>query len=93
MLIIYLLQWFQKYGQELKKIFGTDGAKLADMTVGEFTSAYGDLWIKMQSSTSRAAPGNLKEYSPWLSQFQPGHEGPKLEIPGSYVCIVRKCLK
>uniref|UniRef100_A0A8C4NGJ0 non-specific serine/threonine protein kinase n=1 Tax=Eptatretus burgeri TaxID=7764 RepID=A0A8C4NGJ0_EPTBU len=74
----------KKYGQELKKIFGTDGTKLADMTVEEFTRSYRDLWIKMQSSTSRAEPGNLKEYSPWLSQFQPGHEGPQLEIPGQY---------
>uniref|UniRef100_UPI00358ED0A1 DNA-dependent protein kinase catalytic subunit isoform X2 n=1 Tax=Myxine glutinosa TaxID=7769 RepID=UPI00358ED0A1 len=74
----------KKYGPDLQKIFGTDGIKLAEMTVEEFTRCSSDLWKKMQSSTSRTEPGNLKEYSPWLSQFQPGHEGPQLEIPGQY---------
>ncbi|CAH2285137.1 DNA-dependent kinase catalytic subunit [Pelobates cultripes] len=71
----------KKYGKEFEKIF--EKKKLLDMSAGDFTKAVKPLQSKMREGQEKE-PGNLNEYSPWMSNFKPEFQNDQLEIPGQY---------
>ncbi|KAM8966776.1 DNA-dependent protein kinase catalytic subunit [Pelodytes ibericus] len=73
----------EKYGKEFDKICGKEGAKILDMKPDVFTKTIGSLTAKLRGERQEE-PGNLKEYSPWMSEFKPEFLRNELEIPGQY---------
>ncbi|XP_013928118.1 PREDICTED: DNA-dependent protein kinase catalytic subunit [Thamnophis sirtalis] len=81
------LGWFRKqfineFGRELDNHFGKGGSKLLDMNTSIFSKVALSLWAKMKKCEKE--PGNLKECSPWMSEFKPEFLRTELEIPGQY---------
>ncbi|XP_029447109.1 DNA-dependent protein kinase catalytic subunit isoform X2 [Rhinatrema bivittatum] len=75
-------KFVQTHGKELDMQFGKGGSKLVDMKGDAFAKIVEPLKISMQRSKNE--PGNLKEYSPWMSRFKPEFLRNELEIPGQY---------
>uniref|UniRef100_F6UGH4 DNA-dependent protein kinase catalytic subunit n=1 Tax=Xenopus tropicalis TaxID=8364 RepID=F6UGH4_XENTR len=73
----------EKYTKEFDKAFGPDGSKLLSMKSDQFSKSAEPLMVKMRSEQQKE-PGNLKEYSPWMSGFKPEFLRNELEIPGQY---------
>ncbi|XP_070581112.1 DNA-dependent protein kinase catalytic subunit-like [Ptychodera flava] len=73
-------EFFQKSFEE---VFGEGGNRIASMDLKTFRDQYNKLFAKVDAK-KKEAPGNLKEYSPWLSEFQPINYDRELEIPGQY---------
>ncbi|XP_038665232.1 DNA-dependent protein kinase catalytic subunit isoform X1 [Scyliorhinus canicula] len=76
-----------RYAKTFKKLFdqnfGKEGSKLLVMNLTTFNEAA----KKIQDSINKEScelPGNLKEYSPWMSEFKPEYLRNELEIPGQY---------
>ncbi|XP_041045109.1 DNA-dependent protein kinase catalytic subunit isoform X2 [Carcharodon carcharias] len=63
--------------------FGKGGSKLLDMDLKTFNEAKKEI-LESLSTERLEPPGNLKEYSPWLSEFKPEYLRNELEIPGQY---------
>lgn len=78
---LFRKRFIQAFGKEFDKYFGHGGCKLAEMEVGEFSRITDSLLEKMRSNSR--PPGNLKEYSPWMSDFKESLRN-ELEIPGQY---------
>ncbi|XP_039189656.1 DNA-dependent protein kinase catalytic subunit isoform X1 [Crotalus tigris] len=81
------LGWFRKqfikeFGKELDSHFGKGGSKLLDMNASVFSKVALSLFAKMKKCEKQ--PGNLKECSPWMSEFKPEFLRTELEIPGQY---------
>ncbi|KAM6458275.1 DNA-dependent protein kinase catalytic subunit isoform 2-T2 [Liasis olivaceus] len=81
------LGWFRKqfikeFGKEFDDHFGKGGSKLLDMNTNTFRRVALSLFAKMKKCEKE--PGNLKEYSPWMSEFKPDFLRTELEIPGQY---------
>uniref|UniRef100_A0A8C5WDN6 DNA-dependent protein kinase catalytic subunit n=1 Tax=Leptobrachium leishanense TaxID=445787 RepID=A0A8C5WDN6_9ANUR len=76
-------QFATKYGKEFDKVFGVNGSKLLAMKPEEFNKAVSPLLSKTKEDQEKE-PGNLKEYSPWMSNFKPEFLKNELEIPGQY---------
>ncbi|XP_067836012.1 DNA-dependent protein kinase catalytic subunit isoform X2 [Heptranchias perlo] len=76
-----------RYVQMLKKAldlyFGEGGSNLLDMNSNTFDKATKEI-LKSVWGKQREPPGNLKEYSPWMSEFKPEFLRNELEIPGQY---------
>ncbi|KAJ6662088.1 hypothetical protein lerEdw1_012553 [Lerista edwardsae] len=72
----------EKFGKDFDNHFGKGGSKLLDMTAREFGNIAGSLSLKM--TECQKEPGNLKECSPWMSEFKPEFLRHELEIPGQY---------
>ncbi|XP_069813698.1 DNA-dependent protein kinase catalytic subunit isoform X2 [Dendropsophus ebraccatus] len=73
----------EKYSKDLEKVCGSDGSLLSKMKADVFTKSFGNLMEKIKKE-SPTEPGNLKEYSPWMSTFKPEFSRDELEIPGQY---------
>ena len=71
--------------KKIEMMFGKDGSKLPQMPPKKFAEAFNKLNEAMRTQLARAAgQGLLKEYSPWLSSFQPTNYGDRIEIPGQH---------
>nr|XP_033789602.1 DNA-dependent protein kinase catalytic subunit isoform X2 [Geotrypetes seraphini] len=75
-------RFVQAHGNQLDTHFGKGGSKLVDMKEDNFTNTANLLLVNM--TKSQRVPGNLKEYSPWMSNFKPEFLRHELEIPGQY---------
>ncbi|XP_072660794.1 DNA-dependent protein kinase catalytic subunit isoform X5 [Canis lupus baileyi] len=75
-------RFIQVFGKEFDKHFGKGGSKLPGMKLRDFGSITDSLFYKM--CTDSKPPGNLKECSPWMSDFKVEFLRNELEIPGQY---------
>ena len=86
--IFYKNDWFsflffiwQKFAKEVEKLLGSKGSKLFEKRKEKsFVRQVEELAGSMRGFQKE--PGNLKEYSPWLSGFKAEAFGNELEIPG-----------
>ncbi|XP_008051625.2 DNA-dependent protein kinase catalytic subunit [Carlito syrichta] len=74
--------FIQAFGKEFDKHFGERGTKLPSMKLSDFNNITSSLLSKMNKYAK--PPGNLKECSPWLSNFRVEFLRDELEIPGQY---------
>lgn len=71
----------QKFAKEVERLIGHKGSKLFEKRKDQsFVRQVEDLAGSMRGFQKE--PGNLKEYSPWLSGFQADPFRNQLEIPG-----------
>ncbi|XP_013210333.1 DNA-dependent protein kinase catalytic subunit [Microtus ochrogaster] len=75
-------KFIQTFGKEFDKSFGNGGSKLPTMKPRHFRDITDALFVRMR--TNLKPPGNLKEYSPWMSAFKVQSPGNEVEIPGQY---------
>ncbi|XP_061568965.1 DNA-dependent protein kinase catalytic subunit [Cololabis saira] len=76
-------KFIQKFFKDVEKLLGTNGSKLFEKrTDKNFLSQVDKLSASMHGFQKE--PGNLKEYSPWLSGFKADSFSNELEIPGQY---------
>uniref|UniRef100_A0A4W5N3K6 DNA-dependent protein kinase catalytic subunit n=1 Tax=Hucho hucho TaxID=62062 RepID=A0A4W5N3K6_9TELE len=77
-------RFIQKFAKEVEKWLGRDGAKLFEKRRDKafLRQVETDLIGSMRGF--RQEPGNLKEYSPWLSGFKADSLRNELEVPGQY---------
>ncbi|KAJ0023075.1 hypothetical protein NQD34_015209 [Periophthalmus magnuspinnatus] len=74
-------KFIQKFAKDVERLFGANGSKLFEKRKDKsFVKEVDDLATSMK--TFQKEPGNLKEYSPWLSSFKRGPLSDELEIPG-----------
>ncbi|XP_068093458.1 DNA-dependent protein kinase catalytic subunit isoform X2 [Hyperolius riggenbachi] len=73
----------EKHGKELETFCGKDGSQIAAMKADVFQKKIMPILTKIRSQ-QQIEPGNLKEYSPWMSNFKPEFSRNELEIPGQY---------
>lgn len=75
--------------------FGKDGSKLLRMKGADFNKVSTDIYGAMQSSLAKATGDSLlKNYSPWLHNFDPTSIGHAIEVPGEMGrCGVCACVK
>uniref|UniRef100_A0A803TIR6 DNA-dependent protein kinase catalytic subunit n=1 Tax=Anolis carolinensis TaxID=28377 RepID=A0A803TIR6_ANOCA len=79
---LYRKQFIKKFGKEFDSHFGREGSKLLDMKSSDFNPVADSLLSKMRECQKE--PGNLKECSPWMSDFKSEFLRTELEIPGQY---------
>ncbi|KAM9198416.1 DNA-dependent protein kinase catalytic subunit isoform 2-T2 [Dugong dugon] len=72
----------QAFGKEFDKHFGKGGSKLPTMRLSDFSNITTSLFLKMSELSK--APANLRECSPWMSNFKVEFLRNELEIPGQY---------
>uniref|UniRef100_G3QTD2 DNA-dependent protein kinase catalytic subunit n=1 Tax=Gorilla gorilla gorilla TaxID=9595 RepID=G3QTD2_GORGO len=75
-------KFIQTFGKEFDKHFGKGGSKLLRMKLSDFNDITNMLLLKMNKDSK--PPGNLKECSPWMSDFKVEFLRNELEIPGQY---------
>uniref|UniRef100_A0A665X1D8 DNA-dependent protein kinase catalytic subunit n=1 Tax=Echeneis naucrates TaxID=173247 RepID=A0A665X1D8_ECHNA len=76
-------KFIQKFAKEVQKQLGANGSKLFEKRKDKsFVQQVDDLLTSMRAFQTE--PGNLKEYSPWLSGFKADLFSNELEIPGQY---------
>uniref|UniRef100_A0A3Q4AQN1 DNA-dependent protein kinase catalytic subunit n=1 Tax=Mola mola TaxID=94237 RepID=A0A3Q4AQN1_MOLML len=76
-------KFIQKFYKDLEKLLGPKGSKLFDKRKEKgFVRQVEELAASMRGFQKE--PGNLKEYSPWLSGFKADTFSNELEIPGQY---------
>lgn len=76
-------KFIQKFAKEVESLLGSKGSKLFDKRKDKsFVRKVDELATSMRGFQKE--PGNLKEYSPWLSSFKQGPLSNELEIPGQY---------
>ncbi|KAM5211726.1 DNA-dependent protein kinase catalytic subunit isoform 1-T1 [Hipposideros larvatus] len=75
-------KFIQAFGKEFDKHFGRGGSKLPGMKLRDFNDITNSLLLKMCKDSK--PPGNLKECSPWMSDFRIEFLRNELEIPGQY---------
>lgn len=78
-----MLLWYplQKFAKDVEKLLGSKGSKLFEKRKEKrFLQQVDDLAASMRGFQKE--PGNLKEYSPWLSGFKADTFSNELEIPG-----------
>lgn len=79
----YRRKFIQKFGKEVESLLGAKGSKVFEKRKDKsFLKNVEDLAQSMRGFQKE--PGNLKEYSPWLSGFKQGPLSNELEIPGQY---------
>ncbi|XP_062935178.1 DNA-dependent protein kinase catalytic subunit [Cynocephalus volans] len=78
----FRMKFIQAFGKEFDKHFGKGGAKLLKMKLSDFNDITNSLLLKMSKESK--PPGNLKECSPWMSDFRVEFLRSELEIPGQY---------
>uniref|UniRef100_A0A3Q2ZPC1 DNA-dependent protein kinase catalytic subunit n=1 Tax=Kryptolebias marmoratus TaxID=37003 RepID=A0A3Q2ZPC1_KRYMA len=76
-------KFIQKFSKDVEKLLGPDGSKLFEKKKDKHFLGQVDNLIKTMSDFQKE-PGNLKEYSPWLSGFKADPFGNELEVPGQY---------
>ncbi|XP_068566169.1 DNA-dependent protein kinase catalytic subunit [Cebidichthys violaceus] len=76
-------KFIKKFAKDVEKLLGSKGSKLFDKRKEKsFVRQVDELATSMRGFQKE--PGNLKEYSPWLSGFKADAFGNELEIPGQY---------
>uniref|UniRef100_A0A2K5DLI5 DNA-dependent protein kinase catalytic subunit n=1 Tax=Aotus nancymaae TaxID=37293 RepID=A0A2K5DLI5_AOTNA len=75
-------KFIQTFGKEFDRHFGKGGSKLPRMKLSDFSDIANMLLLKMNKDSK--PPGNLKEWSPWMSDFKVEFLRNELEIPGQY---------
>ncbi|KAM6216536.1 DNA-dependent protein kinase catalytic subunit isoform 2-T2 [Rhynchocyon petersi] len=75
-------KFIQTFGKEFDKHFGKGGSKLLTMKLSDFGNITTSLLVKMNDMSK--PPGNLCEYSSWMSNFKVEFLRNELEIPGQY---------
>lgn len=74
--------------------FGKDGSKLLRMKGADFNKVSGEIYGAMQASLAKAMGDSLlKNYSPWLHNFDPTSVGHAIEVPGEHAGLVCACVK
>ncbi|XP_040210104.1 DNA-dependent protein kinase catalytic subunit [Rana temporaria] len=72
----------EKHGKELDTFCGKDGSQLVAMKAEAFIKKFTTVFAEIKEQPKE--PGNLKEYSPWMTNFKPEFFINELEIPGQY---------
>ncbi|XP_075968746.1 DNA-dependent protein kinase catalytic subunit [Anarhichas minor] len=76
-------KFIKKFSKDVEKLLGSKGSKLFEKRKEKsFVRQVDDLAASMRGFQKE--PGNLKEYSPWLSGFKADTFSNELEIPGQY---------
>uniref|UniRef100_A0A663MNQ6 DNA-dependent protein kinase catalytic subunit n=1 Tax=Athene cunicularia TaxID=194338 RepID=A0A663MNQ6_ATHCN len=75
-------RFIQAFGKDFDHHFGKGGSELLDMKASDFDAIATSLLSKMNKTHKE--PGNLKEYSPWMSEFKAEFLRIELEVPGKY---------
>ena len=76
----------QDFLKKIEEKFGKDGAKLHNMQLKDFTNFYSSLFEQMKMGLNKTTGAALmKDYSPWLQNFQANQYSKTIEIPGTYV--------
>ncbi|XP_071387705.1 DNA-dependent protein kinase catalytic subunit [Centroberyx affinis] len=76
-------KFVQKFAKDVEKLLGPKGSKLFEKRKDKsFVRQVEDLAASMRGFQKE--PGNLKEYSPWLSGFKADAFRNELEVPGQY---------
>ncbi|KAK2527806.1 Prkdc [Columba livia] len=73
---------FKAFGKDFDHHFGRGGSELLDMNASDFDAIATSLLSKMNKTHKE--PRNLKEYSPWMSEFRAEFLRNELEVPGQY---------
>uniref|UniRef100_A0AAV2L5B1 DNA-dependent protein kinase catalytic subunit n=1 Tax=Knipowitschia caucasica TaxID=637954 RepID=A0AAV2L5B1_KNICA len=80
-------KFIQKFAKEVESLLGAKGSKLFEKRKDKsFVKKVEELVGSMRGwlGAGKKEPGNLKEYSPWMSSFKQGPLGDELEVPGQY---------
>ncbi|XP_039982420.1 DNA-dependent protein kinase catalytic subunit isoform X2 [Xiphias gladius] len=76
-------KFIQKFAKDVQNLLGAKGSKLFEKRRDKsFVRQVDELAASMRGFQKE--PGNLKEYSPWLSGFKADPFGNEMEIPGQY---------
>ncbi|XP_071410665.1 DNA-dependent protein kinase catalytic subunit isoform X2 [Pithys albifrons albifrons] len=75
-------RFIQAFEKDFNHHFGKDGSELLDMKASDFDVIATSLLAKMNKNHKE--PGNLKECSPWMSEFKAEFLRNELEVPGQY---------
>ncbi|XP_039235694.1 DNA-dependent protein kinase catalytic subunit isoform X2 [Pipra filicauda] len=75
-------RFIQAFGKDFDHHFGRGGSQLLDMKTSDFDAIASSLLSKMYKTHKE--PGNLKECSPWMSDFKAEFLRNELEVPGQY---------
>ncbi|XP_049912803.1 DNA-dependent protein kinase catalytic subunit isoform X2 [Epinephelus moara] len=80
---MFRTKFIKKFAKEVEKLLGSKGSKLFEKRKDKsFVRRVDELAASMRGFQKE--PGNLKEYSPWLSGFKADTFSNELEIPGQY---------
>ncbi|XP_042366176.1 DNA-dependent protein kinase catalytic subunit [Plectropomus leopardus] len=80
---MFRTKFIKKFAKDVEKLLGPKGSKLFEKRKNKsFVRQVDELAAAMRGFQKE--PGNLKEYSPWLSGFKADAFGNELEIPGQY---------
>uniref|UniRef100_A0A8C8B914 DNA-dependent protein kinase catalytic subunit n=1 Tax=Otus sunia TaxID=257818 RepID=A0A8C8B914_9STRI len=75
-------RFIQAFGKDFDHHFGKGGSELLVMKASDFDAIATSLLSKMNKTHKE--PRNLKEYSPWMSEFKAEFLRIELEVPGQY---------
>ncbi|XP_062235399.1 DNA-dependent protein kinase catalytic subunit [Platichthys flesus] len=76
-------KFIKRFAKDVEQLLGAKGSKLFEKRKSDsFLRQVDELAASMRGSQTE--PGNLKEYSPWLSGFKADLFSNELEIPGQY---------
>ncbi|KAI1889250.1 hypothetical protein AGOR_G00177210 [Albula goreensis] len=76
-------KFIQKFSKDVEKLLGAGGSKLFEKRKDKtYLRSVDELECSMRGFQKE--PGNLKEYSPWMSSFRADMLRTQLEIPGQY---------
>jgi hypothetical protein len=83
----------KKFAQEfigkVENKFGKGGTKLIKMTSTQYMKVVKDIYEEMRSGLDKLnSSGLLKEYSPWLDNFQHDNHLCTIEIPGKSIIMI-----
>lgn len=81
----------QAFGKDFDHHFGKSGSKLLDMKASDFDAITSSLISKMIKTHKE--PGNLRECSPWMSEFKAEFLRNELEVPGKFPLSVDAALE
>uniref|UniRef100_A0A8C4UGT6 DNA-dependent protein kinase catalytic subunit n=1 Tax=Falco tinnunculus TaxID=100819 RepID=A0A8C4UGT6_FALTI len=75
-------RFIQAFGKDFDRHFGKGGSELLNMKANDFGEIATSLLSEMNKNHKE--PGNLKECSPWMSEFKAEFLRNELEVPGQY---------
>ncbi|KAK2886235.1 hypothetical protein Q8A73_020181 [Channa argus] len=77
-------KFIQKFAKKVEGLLGPKGRTLFDKRKDKTFARRVDELAQSMRESNQGEPGNLKEYSPWLSGFKADSFCNELEIPGQY---------
>ncbi|KAK6293153.1 hypothetical protein J4Q44_G00366540 [Coregonus suidteri] len=81
---VFRRKFIQKFAKEVEKLLGPGGAKLFEKRRDQAFLRQVEVDLIGSMRGFQREPGNLKEYSPWLSGFKADSLRNELEVPGQY---------